>query len=102
METPKEVYINFDPLGYIHAWWSENHPPKATKYIRADLAMEKEELDYLIKECVDCLRQCRATLLKQTALDSSEELHRKEIENECALTRRIDCIMGLIDSYKTN
>ena len=43
MEAPKEIYVHTDSFGFMAAY-RENHPPKSIKYIRSDLAVEKEKL----------------------------------------------------------
>lgn len=61
-----------------------------TEYIRS------ETLEYIINEVKDCLRQSKVTHLGLTALDSDKEIREKTTKNECAITRRIDrCIKML-------
>lgn len=48
--------------------------------------MEQWQLD----EIKNCLQIARADLLKQTALDTADELAVKELQNQSATTRYID------------
>lgn len=50
----------------------------------------------ILREAIDTLHAARFYLLKKTALDSPQEMARKEIENDCAITRKILSTINLI------
>ena len=54
--------------------------------------------EWIIKEVIDTLHQANITLLKITALDTPREIAKKRVENETAITRRIDSTIKLLES----
>lgn len=56
--------------------------------------------DWVFNEIVDTLNMAQVTLLKITGLDSSDEIRRKSIENESAITRRIEKAIKLMEDSK--
>ena len=56
--------------------------------------------DWVFNEIVDTLNMAQVTLLKITGLDSSDEIRRKSIENESAITRRIEKTIKLMEERK--
>jgi hypothetical protein len=54
--------------------------------------------DYIIEEVRDTLRQSRLAILGITALDSSAQMYKKEIENDCSVVRRINKCQELLDT----
>lgn len=60
---------------------------------RVFVKIESWQLD----EIKNCLQMARATLLKQTALDTADELVVKEIQNQSATTRYIDKCLKFLE-----
>ena len=58
----------------------------------AKILLDKE----IIREVINTLYDARFYLLKMTALDSPQEMAKKEIENDCAITRKILSTINLI------
>lgn len=54
--------------------------------------------EWVIKEVIDTLHQANTTLLRITALDTPREIAKKRVENETAITRRIDSTIKLLES----
>lgn len=54
--------------------------------------------EWVIKEVIDTLHQANITLLRITALDTPREIAKKRVENETAITQRIDSIIKLLES----
>ena len=54
--------------------------------------------EWIIKEVIDTLHQANITLLRITALDTPREIAKKCVENETAITRRIDSTIKLLES----
>ena len=54
--------------------------------------------EWIIREVIDTLHQANITLLRITALDSPQEIDKKRVENETAITRRIDSTIKLLES----
>lgn len=54
--------------------------------------------EWVIKEVIDTLHQANITLLRVTALDTPREIAKKRVENETAITRRIDSTIKLLES----
>lgn len=52
---------------------------------------------WIVREVIDTLCQANITLLHITGLDSEEEIKRKRIDNETAITRRIDKAINLLE-----
>ena len=58
----------------------------------AKIIIDKE----ILREVIDTLYDARLRLLKMTALDSPQEMARKETENDCAIARKILSTINLI------
>lgn len=54
--------------------------------------------EWVIKEVIDTLHQANITLLRITALDTPREIAKKRVENETAITRRIESTIKLLES----
>lgn len=54
--------------------------------------------EWVIKEVIDTLHQANITLLRITALDTPREIAKKRVENETAITQRIDSTIKLLES----
>ncbi len=52
--------------------------------------------EWIIREVIDTLYMAKTTLLGVTGLDSPQEVAKKSIENESAITRRIDKSIDII------
>ena len=53
--------------------------------------------EWVIREVIDTLHQANITLLKITALDTPQEIAKKCVENETAITRRIRSTIDLLE-----
>lgn len=61
--------------------------------------MKQFKLDeWVIREVIDTLHQANITLLGITGLDSPQEIAKKRVENETAITRRIESTIKLLKS----
>ena len=54
--------------------------------------------EWIIREAIDTLHQANITLLRITGLDSPQEIAKKRVENETAITRRIKNTIDLLES----
>ena len=53
--------------------------------------------EWVIREVIDTLHQANITLLRITALDTPQEIDKKRVENETAITRRIESTIKLLE-----
>lgn len=54
--------------------------------------------EWVVREVIDTLHQANITLLRITALDTPREIAKKRVENETAITRRIESTIKLLES----
>ena len=54
--------------------------------------------EWIIREAIYTLHQANITLLRITGLDSPQEIAKKRVENETAITRRIKNTIDLLES----